>query len=109
MNPVLTMYTIYHKPTDCYMPAMKTNRGSTLIDISKWNSMHPPRVFKSFVAARNALITYCKGVHKPRYYGYELEGGIDITPQPNRKKEDFEIHEVSFNIVTRLTYKGEQL
>ena len=92
-------YAVRQKSTGWFIPILKRGykRGGSH---SEPTADQPPRIFPSKLSARSFLGNWLQGIHENDFHidwnGNE-EGGIKVTPQPHRKKEDMEI--VEFNLV----------
>ena len=87
----MKIYTIRLKGTNKYLPARR-GRGFSNDEPEVTGN---PRVFTSYVSARNALSQWLLGVHKCSrgQDGYEYYEETVIVPQPHRKREHMEIVE----------------
>lgn len=85
----MKVYTIRKIGTNLYLPARRGRGFSNDEPIETDN----PRIFTSYVSARNALTAWLQGIFVTRrgQDGFEYYEETTIKPQPHRKAEDMEI------------------
>jgi hypothetical protein len=83
------LFFIRHKTTGLYFPDIKARRGGSFSEATV-NGTNA-RLFNSKRSAQNFLSAWTQGKRESRYDCYGNYIGIDKTPVPSRKLEDYEI------------------
>lgn len=93
----MKVYCVRQKSTGLFIPRLETGkrRGGSHLEPS---NEREPRIFHNKAAASAFISTWVKGIYKPEDFyldtqGNEVGGGLEIEPQPHRKKDDMEIVE----------------
>lgn len=96
------LYAIEHIPTGHYLPEPTghSGRGGSFTEPVDCSGDGPnPRLFKSPISARNALVQWLRGKHEGEYEyeeGFKYSTGASVVHQPHRIKEDMQV--VPFNL-----------
>ncbi len=92
-------YAVRHKPSGMFIPRLETGkrRGGSFLEPT---NEREPRLFFNKLSARAFLSNWLQGTFQNystmNYEGYE-DGGLKVTPQPHRKKDEMEI--VEFDLI----------
>lgn len=94
-------YVVKHTPSGHYMPAPTGRNGRGGSHVKPDPDSNNARLFMTERSAKIYITTYCMGEftqtagYDPGHPGNDWEADywdeVSITPQPDRKKEDFEI------------------